>query len=230
MPAPQAQTFSLGSAAEREVQDIVATALRKARVLVATIREYMDVYRNPAGWLHAFSVFRLPSPLAGSARDQRRAGSARETDAREARDLLMRIAERAGCGPEAVDQLLRILPRAESHARSGCGAKAAWGRASAEFPELMGARALVTCLLCLRSSTGNRERMFRVYRELRTAQRARLADATVDDMLVGTQAPPKPDMHQRKSKTAIHQHTITDRRHTDKALHKNRYMEIFVAF
>lgn len=189
-PPPQAQTFTLGSAAEREVQDIVATALRKARVLVATIREYMDVYRNPAGWLHAFSAFRLPSPLAGSARDQRRAGSARETDAREARDLLMRIAERAGCGPEAVDQLLRILPRAESHARSGCGAKAAWGRASAEFPELMGARALVTCLLCLRSSTGNRERMFRVYRELRTAQRARLADATVDDLLVGTQAPP----------------------------------------
>ena len=187
---PQVQTFTLGSAAEREVRDIVATALRKARVLVATIREYMDVYRNPAGWLHAFSVFRLPSPLAGSARDQPRAGSARETDAREARDLLMRIAERAGCGPEAVDQLLRILPRAESHARSGCGAKAAWGRASAEFPELMGARALVTCLLCLRSSTGNRERMFRVYRELRTAQRARLADATVDDLLVGTQAPP----------------------------------------
>ena len=65
---PQAQTFTLGSAAEREVRDIVATALRKARVLVATIREYMDVYRNPAGWLHAFSVFRLPSPLAGSAR------------------------------------------------------------------------------------------------------------------------------------------------------------------
>ena len=32
--------------------------------------------------------------------------------------------------------------------------------------------------------------MFRVYRELRTAQRARLADATVDDLLVGTQAPP----------------------------------------
>ena len=187
---PQAQAFTLGSAAEREVKDIVAKALRKARVLVATIREYMDVYRNPAGWLHAFSAFRLPSPLAGSARDQRRAGSARETDAREARDLLMRIAERAGCGPEAVDQLLRILPRAESHARSGCGAKAAWGRASAEFPELKGARELVTCLLCLRSSTGNRERMFRVYRELRTAQRARLADATVDDLLVGTQAPP----------------------------------------
>ena len=89
-----------------------------------------------------------------------------------------------------MDQLLRILPRAESHARSGCGAKAAWGRASAEFPELKGARALVTGLLCLRSSTGNRERMFRVYRELRTAQRARLADATVDDLLVGTQAPP----------------------------------------
>ena len=187
---PQAQTFTLGSAAEREVQDIVATALRKARVLVATIREYMDVYRNPAGWLHAFSAFRLPSPLAGSARDTPRAGSARETDAREARHLLMRIAERAGCGPKAVDQLLRILPRAESHARSGCGAKAAWGRASAEFPELMGARALVTSLLCLRSSTGNRERMFRVYRELRTPQRARLADATVDDLLIGTQAPP----------------------------------------
>ena len=172
------------------MQDIVAAALRKARVLVATIREYMDVYRNPAGWLHAFSAFRLPSPLAGSARDHARAGSARVTDAREARRLLMRIAESGGCGPEAVDQLLRILPRAESHARSGCGAKAAWGRASAEFPELKGARALVTCLLCLRSSTGNRERMFRVYRELRTAQRASLADATVDDLLVGTQAPP----------------------------------------
>ena len=229
LPPPQAQAFTLGSAAEREVQDIVATALRKARVLVATIREYMDVYRNPAGWLHAFSVFRLPSPLAGSARDQPRAGSARETDAREARDLLMRIAERAGCGPEAVDQLLRILPRAESHARSGCGAKAAWGRASAEFPELMGARALVTCLLCLRSSTGNRERMFRVYRELRTAQRARLADATVDDLLVGTQAPPGAAM-QSAVRAASAGNQTPSARHRDTQTPLIRYLTKLVSW
>ena len=58
--APQAQSFTLGRASEQEVRDVVVQALRKARVLVATIREYMDVYRNPAGWLHAFSAFRLP--------------------------------------------------------------------------------------------------------------------------------------------------------------------------
>ena len=159
-PSPQAQTFTLGSAAEREVQDIVATALRKARVLVATIREYMDVYRNPAGWLHAFSAFRLPSPLGGSAWGGPRAGSARREEATEARDLLTRICTAAGCGPAAVGELLRILPRAESHARTGCGAKAAWGRASAEFPEFKGARALVTRLLGLHTSTGNRQRTF----------------------------------------------------------------------
>ena len=172
------------------MRDVVGQALRKARVLVATIQEYMDVYRNPAGWLHAFSAFRLPSPLGGSAWDGRRAGSARREEVTEARVLLTRISTAAGCGPAAVGELLRILPRAESHARTGCGAKAAWGRASAEFPEFKGARALVTCLLCLRTSTGNRERTFRVYRELKPAQRARLADSTVDDLLVGAQAPP----------------------------------------
>ena len=157
---------------------------------MATIREYMDVYRNPAGWLHVFSAFRLPSPLGGSAWDGPRAGSARCEEATEARDLLTRISTTAGCGPAAVGELLRIIPRAESHARTGCGAKAAWGRASAEFPEFKGARALVTCLLGLHSSTENRERAFRVYRELKSMQRASLADSTVDDLLVGAHAPP----------------------------------------
>ena len=119
MPAPQAQTFSLGSAAEREVQDIVAAALRKARVLVATIREYMDVYRNPAGWLHAFSAFRLPSPLAGSARDHARAGSARVTDAREARRLLTRIAERGVATQKQWTSFFAYFPAlSPTHARA----------------------------------------------------------------------------------------------------------------
>ncbi len=177
----EATSFGLGAATDAEVRDIVAVALRKARELVAGIREYMAVYRNPESWLRTFSVFRLPSPLSAPA------GSAR---AKEAQAQLNRIRDAGGLGEQAIKELRQILPRAEWHAQAGCATKAAWGRASAEFPELQAGRSLITCFLTCRTSTGNRERVFGVLREQKTSRRAAMLETTLEDLLQAEMGPP----------------------------------------
>lgn len=123
-PSCQAQGFSIGNPSDTEVQEVVRHAVRKARVLVETIRKYMDVYRNREGWLNTFSAFRLPSPLQGTAE----AGSAQARACVEAKDFLARISAAGGCDATALQQLQRIVHRAAAHAQDGCAAKAAWGR------------------------------------------------------------------------------------------------------
>eukprot|EP00959_Pyramimonas_sp_CCMP1952_P248749 5199611-Pyramimonas_sp.AAC.1 len=92
----------------------------------------MAVYRNPAGWLHVFRAFRLPSPLSARALQRgQEARGAQATGEAEARASFSRIVEAAGLEAAAMDELAQILPRAELHASAGCDAKAAWGRASA---------------------------------------------------------------------------------------------------
>ena len=58
-------------------------------------------------------------------------------------------------------QLLQLLPRAEVHAASGCGSLAAWGRASAEFPEWTEGRKLVNVFIIQGPNTGDVERRFK---------------------------------------------------------------------
>ena len=43
---------------------IIHQVLARVRVVVANMREFMKVYRPEHSWLHAFTAFRLPSPLA----------------------------------------------------------------------------------------------------------------------------------------------------------------------
>ena len=132
------QSVGLGRLSDPAVQNVVAQALRAARKLVANIRAFMPVYRSEAGWISVFRGFRLPSPLSpvAAARRAPAALQQKQEEVDEVHAALDKIAKVAKLGQDAKRQLLKLLPRAEVHHRSGCGTKAAWGRASAEFPEL----------------------------------------------------------------------------------------------
>ena len=107
-----------------------------------------------------------------------------------------------GCGAAAAGQgrgcfscvanpeFFKLLPRATYHHTQGCDARAAWGRASAEFPELRLGRRLVEVLLIGKSSTSNVERRFNLQRLQRSRDRARLLDVTVEELLLVSQTPP----------------------------------------
>lgn len=86
--------------------------------------------------------------------------------------------------------MLRLLPRAEIFFKDGASARQAWGRASAEFPELRRGRALLENLLVWKTSTGNLERRFRVYKEFAEDGRPRLLDTTTENCLIASMGPP----------------------------------------
>ena len=155
------------------------------RVDVANMREYMKVYRPEHSWLHAFTAFRLPSPLAESAcrADQRLQA--------EAMANLQRICREASLPEQQTcDEVLELLPRAEKfHREAACHASTAWARASAEWPELRSARRLVELCVLWKTTTGNLERRFRRACEIRCPQRAQLLDVTVETCMVVEQAP-----------------------------------------
>ena len=174
-----------------DVHGVIAQALRNARELVAIIRAYVPVYRNKSGWLHAFAAFRLPSPLSDTAAVNKSSAEAKEraTEVTEIHASLDRIVAADGLGESAKTQLLELLPRAELHYRSGRDTKAAWGNASAEFPEYIEARSLVNLYLIWKPNTGNLERRFRDKKEHNCPERCRLLDTTVENLMLVDCAP-----------------------------------------
>ena len=91
----------------------------------------------------------------------------------------------------AILELQQLLPRAERfHHKDGASTREAWGRASLEYPELRQGRALVECALIWKTSTGNLERRFPDYREVKTRARASIFDTTVESCLVAMMGPP----------------------------------------
>ena len=85
----------------------------------------------------------------------------------------------------------QLLPYAtKQHGDDRCQARDAWARASSFFPELASARRLVELLLVWKPATGNLERRFRRFREIRCPQRAPMLDTTVEQCIFVEQAPP----------------------------------------
>ena len=179
------QTIGIGDwQKDASAAQIIKDAMSRMRVLVSKITEYMKFYRSKHSWLHAFTAFRLPSPLSAS---DEAAGSARD----EVKASLVRICREADlpiC--QGYSELLKLLPRAEKFHLDGCKPRAAWGRAAAEWPELQSARHIVEIFLIWKTATGNLERRFRRFRELCCPQRAKLLDISVEDCMLVEQAPP----------------------------------------
>ena len=145
----------------------------------------MNFYRAEHSWLHAFTAFRLPSPLSGADA----AGSAASSE--EVKASLQRISREANLPEEQTSrELLPILARADKHFRDGCSTREAWGRASAEWPELKSGRSLVELFLVWKTASGNLERRFRRFRETRCPERAQLLDISVENITLVEQAPP----------------------------------------
>ena len=131
----------------------------RVRVVVANMKELMKLYRPEHSWLRAFTAFRMPSPLAASA------GGVNEARRAEVLADLKRICREANLPEQkACDELHQLLPRAEKfHREDECHSSAAWGRASAEWPELQSARRLVELCLIWKTATGNLERRFAAF-------------------------------------------------------------------
>ena len=166
------------------VRVTVDAALRRAQTIVANVNKNMKLYRAEHYWLHAFTAFRLPSPL--SATD---AGATEAATKAEA--CLRRICREASLPEEkAIAQLRRLLKRTEWHHRDGCTTRQAWGRAAAEWPELHIGRRLVELFLIWKTSSGNVERRFRSFAQVHCPERARLLDTSVEECAIGLQAPP----------------------------------------
>ncbi len=179
------QTIGIGDwTKDASARKIILEALGRVKVVVANMKEYMKLYRPEHGWLNAFTAFRLPSPLSAS--DD--AGSAAKAEVRRS---LRRICQEAKLDErQALLEFLQLLPRAERHHRSGCHPRAAWGRAAAEWPEFKSARLLVELFLVWKTASGNLERRFRRFREIRCPERAKLLDVSVENCMLVEQAPP----------------------------------------
>ena len=136
------------------------------QTIVANVKENMKLYRAEHSWLHAFTAFRLPSPL--SATDAPLSATDAGATEAEAGACLRRICREAFLSfPEAIAQLRQLLKRAEwHHQRDGCTTRQAWGRAAAEWPELHIGRRLVELFLVWKTSSGNIERRFRRFAEV----------------------------------------------------------------
>ena len=75
----------------------MAQALRSAREVVANIKEYMQVYRSPDGWLHRFSAFGLPSPfLKGHVRHGVRSEAVRLGEVEASKQSLLAAPKKMG--------------------------------------------------------------------------------------------------------------------------------------
>ena len=95
---------------------------------------------------------------------------------------------------------MKLVPRAERfHRNEACQPAAAWGRASAEWPELQSARRLVELCIVWKTSTGNLERRFRRFREIKCPERASLLDITIEQCVMVEQAPPSKMLQQDES-------------------------------
>ena len=179
------QTIGIGDWTKDETaRNIIKEALGLVRVLVANVKEHMKLYREKHSWMHAFTAFRLPSPLSASDDSGRAART-------EVLASLKRICQAAEL-PEkqACSEWLKLLPCAEKHSLQGCHTRAAWGRASAEWPEFQSGRRLVDLLLVWKIASGNLERRFRRFREVRCAERAKLLDISIENCTIVEQAPP----------------------------------------
>ena len=177
------QIVGLGDWNAQPARDAIKAALRRVQTLVANMKENMKLYRAKYSWLHSFAAFRLPSPLTAT-------GAGVAEAAKEAETCLRRICSEAGLPEEeAIVELRRILKRAEWHLRDGCTTRQAWGRAAAEWPELLVGRRLVELFLIWKTSSGNLERRFRLFREVHCPERARFLDTSVEDVLIVGQAP-----------------------------------------
>ena len=181
------QIVGLGDLSQEAVTATCKAALRRAQRIVANAKENMKLYRPEHSWLHAFTAFRLPSPLSATG-----AGAAQAaTAAAEAEACLKRICREASLSEQkGIVELRRLLKRAQQWHQQGCTTRQAWGRAAAEWPELNTGRRLVELFLVWKTSSGNVERRFRRFAEVHCPERARLLDTTVEECALVDQAPP----------------------------------------
>ena len=127
------QTIGIGDwRKDASAAQIIKDAMSRVRVHISKITEYMKFYRSEHSWLHAFTAFRLPSPLSAS-----------DESARAARDevkaSLVRICREADLPSKgAYSEWLRLLPRAEKFHLEGCKPRAAGGGLQRSGPNCVG--------------------------------------------------------------------------------------------
>ena len=66
------QSVGLGDLKTEAVRKTVNAALQRVQTIVANIKENMKLYRAEHSWMHAFTAFRLPSPLSATGAAPRR--------------------------------------------------------------------------------------------------------------------------------------------------------------
>ncbi len=89
------------------------------QVGVASMTEYIKLYRPEHSWLHAFTAFRLPSPLSAS--DEAESAASASVTA-----CLRRITKEATLPwAKAFCELKMMLPRAETYYLNGFHPRAA---------------------------------------------------------------------------------------------------------
>ena len=177
------QYIGIGDPAKSEfAKDAIKWALAQAKKVVANILEWMKYYRSENSWLHCFTAFRLPSPLLQVDR-----GS---PEGDEVKDCLRKICREANLNTSlAMRQWLTLLPHAEKEHIKGSDPRFAWARVAAKWPEFHSARQLLEIYFVWKTTSGNLERRFRRFREIRCPQRARMLDLSVENCMFVEQAP-----------------------------------------
>jgi hypothetical protein len=124
-------------AKDKSAREILKEALGRVQVGVASMTEYIKLYRPEHSWLHAFAAFRVPSPLSASdeaggvARAEVTASCRRIIQEAKLREKWQPLRWRFSARGNSCISSPTVHPRAE------------WGRAAAELPEFHSARSLV---------------------------------------------------------------------------------------
>ena len=130
--------------------------LERMRVITGNVLQCLRAAVPSTCWRHQFSCFGLPNPLGPNkpGRDSSKAWT---------RKCFLRIFKNARHhdAEKTLSQMLKLLPAAEKHAKTGLDNRQSWAAASLEFPELHWGREGVTTFLGAYITTSNLERFLR---------------------------------------------------------------------
>ena len=123
-------------------QEAMFEPLERMRVIVGNVIQCLRAAVPTTCWRHQFSCFVLPNPLGPNrpGRDSVKA-STRKCFLRILRNVKHLDPDRT------LDEVLKLLPAAEKHAKAGLDNRQSWAAASLQFPELHWGREGVSTFL-----------------------------------------------------------------------------------
>lgn len=187
-PSGASYVVSMGTT---DASEAYMTPLHRVRNIVTNVKAALHIHFGHTSWHMRLSAYALPNPFGQSTHWREMETTRRERIQEKAKRNLFAIWRAAGLTPEvAFKEWSKILPYAEQKFKEGMSLRAAWAMSSTEWPEFKVGRVTVSLLLCMTNSTSSTERTFtHLAAQERGSSRSRMEGATMESILVASQAP-----------------------------------------